>query len=197
MRTLGYVLGAIVRILVGVIVIVVVAWAIWNLLLVPAYYVGQSIAASWQNQAKVLVPPPAPYVPPAAPPAAPPADPPAGPSTNCLTIAQFQAMWTTSSPAQGPGPLIQTLNNAFDMSGGHIGTQWPNGPMTVEPMSLVWTDLLQNAAPGPAGKWVPLRLQGQWGVYAVYDRVTIPTPGRSARMCTSLDPARDLSGWSR
>ena len=116
-------------------------------------------------------------------------------TTGCLTVEAFASMWKASSTSQGPGPLIQVLNNAWDMSQGAIGTQWPVGPQSVEPMSLVWTDLLSNRPPAGQGKWVPLRTQGQWGVFAVYDSLTVPSPGRSARLCTSLDPAKDLAGW--
>lgn len=120
--------------------------------------------------------------------------------SSCLSIADFVRMWSASTPAQGPGPLIQALNEVWDQNGlpggqSRIGTGWLTGPMAVEPMSLVWTDLLSNPAPAPYGKWVPLRTQGNWGVFAVYDRLVVPTPGRSARMCESLDPEDQLPGW--
>lgn len=120
---------------------------------------------------------------------------PAAPAADCLSVESFANMWKSSKPSDGPGPLIQVLNNAWDMSQGKIGTGWPVGPMTVAPVSLVWTDLLSNPMPAGSSEWVPLRLQGKWGVYVAYATVTVPTPGRSARLCASLDPARDLAGW--
>lgn len=104
-------------------------------------------------------------------------------------------MWA-STPADGPGPLIQALNVVWDAAQGRIGAGWPIGPMTVGPNSVVWTDLLHNAMPATADKWVPLRLQGGWGVYVTYDTVTVPTPGRSATLCEPLNPAVDLVGWA-
>lgn len=143
---------------------------------------AQRLAAQPEANPPQYVEPPAPEAP-------------AAPTTNCLPVEQFAKMWSATKVSDGPGPLIQLLNNGWDMSQGAIGTQWPVGPQSVEPMSIVWTDLLSHPAPAATGKWVPLRTQGQWGVFAVYTTVEVPTPGRSARLCTSLDPARDLQGW--
>lgn len=149
-----------------------------------AYNYVQRVAAPAPEE-----PSPPQYQPPTAPEA------PAAPTANCLPLKTFAKMWSASKASDGPGPLIELLNNSFDMSNGTVGTQWPVGPQTVEPVSVVWTDLLQHPMPAASGKWVPLRTQGQWGVFAVYTAVTVPTPGRSARLCQSLDPARDLAGW--
>lgn len=118
-----------------------------------------------------------------------------GTTAGCLTVDAFASMWKASTASQGPGPLIEALNMAWDGAGGTIGSGWTSGPHTVSPMAIVWTDLLHNAPPAGSGKWVALRVQGQWGVFAAYDTVTVPTPGRSAKLCQSLDPAKDLAGW--
>jgi hypothetical protein len=122
-------------------------------------------------------------------------------SSNCLSVSDFARMWDARD-VNNPSVLIQTLDAAFDKSGGSIGTQWLTGPMVVQPMSLVWTDLkhqpvtLANGTAASSDKWVPLNAQGTWGVFAVYDTVNVPTPSRTAKMCTSLNPAQDLKGWN-
>lgn len=142
-------------------------------------------------------------------PVQPPVEQPAQPTANPvpLTIAEFQAMWS-STPTDNPGPLMRKLDTWYDtqakalqVATWQFGFQKEVGGWTAIPGSIVWTDtkdLWFSTLDGSAldtGDVVRLRCQGNWCVYAIYDNVVVPTPGRMAILERWLDPANDLAGW--
>lgn len=132
----------------------------------------------------------------------PPAD---GSNTEaCVSIAEFQQMWNSTDPNKGPGDLILLLNREWEkeMPANAVHC-WASetGPWEVPPGAFVWTDLLntvvrtKDGSKLEAGDFVPLRVQGNWGVFYAYDWLVIETPGRSANSETFLNPEKDLKGW--
>ncbi len=122
MRTLGYVIGSVLRVLIVVVVILAVAWFLWNFILVPGWDIIQAVAANWQNGAKALVPTPTPYVPPVAPTApaptsVPPYVPPPAPQP---TPAAGPAPATTPSYGLPPQPYVPHPSSYQET--GHTGS---------------------------------------------------------------------------
>lgn len=121
---------------------------------------------------------------------------------GCLPTTRASEMVKSSTSV---GQLIQSLNEAFDGSGGSIGEQWNVGPHDLlNPgqggASLVWTDTLNQpwsiltAGQSVARNVFRVMTQGGWGTYIVFTSVRIPTPGRSARLCQAVDLSRDFPG---
>ena len=122
-----------------------------------------------------------------------------------LTIAEFQSMWS-ATPIDNPGPLMRKLDAWYDTQATRAlnwqyGFQSEVGGWTAIPGSIVWTDTKDlwfttvNGSALDAGDVVRLRCQGNWCVYAVYRKVTVPTPGRMLILDRWLNPEADLPGW--
>ena len=170
-----------------------------RLILLVAFFLAFFLAGcGWQGwQAPAAPATPAPMQTPAAPTAKP----------RPLTIAEFQSMWT-STPTDNPGPLMRMLDTWYDTQAKALGAatweygfQKEVGGWIAVPPSIVWTDTKDrwfttvNGTALDAGDVVKLRCQGNWCVYAIYDTVVVPTPGRMAILERWLNPAADLPGW--
>lgn len=156
------------------------------------------------------VPPGCPGAPaptPASPVLATPAAPAAG-APACLKIAQVKDILERNHKidAGNPGPAITELDVLFDTNasvGSWIGEQWMSGPHKVNRNSnasvIVWTNtnfavVKLGSIAADSTKWVPLFVQGSWGIYVAYDDVTIPSPGRLGWTCELFKPS-SLNYW--
>lgn len=129
------------------------------------------------------------------------------PAATPLPVEEFRKMWE-STPTDNPGPLMRELDTWYDTQAKALqvatwqyGFQKEVGGWTAVPGSIVWTDTKDawfttvDGSPLDPGDVVRLRCQGNWCVYAIYDTVVVPTPGRMVILDRWLDPANDLSGW--
>jgi hypothetical protein len=130
--------------------------------------------------------------------------PPAPVAGKQLSIDEFARMWSTHPATEGPGPLMEELNNFFDGGGYQFGGQFSGKTgWDVPAGSVVWTDLLDqkvtytgtNTEVDMSKDFVRIRCQGNWCVFYAYANVHLPTPGRYLKTDRWLDPAKDLAGW--
>lgn len=126
-------------------------------------------------------------------PAAPTMAPRTGASPNCLDNGTF----TSALNSNDVGGLIIWLDEQWDGSGGNIGQQSLKANWTINNpgpggASLVWTNTNHRAWVMVGGQPVnenvfPLLTEGKaWGTFIVFAPVQVPSPGRSARLCSQV-----------
>lgn len=163
----------------------------------------------------VVVVPPAPTAPAPAPtqpvvvPPAPTTAP--APSTGCLDPKAFAAIlnkWHKVNASE-PGPAINEADQMWEQfakSGTLPGATYltTNNTVNAGPKgsAIMWTNLAHgtvsvvSGAP-LTGKWLPLFTQGDWGFYALYDTVNVPSSGRVAYLCDTFHPDTMLDYWGK
>lgn len=109
--------------------------------------------------------------------------------------------------ANNPEPAVAEFDKIFDDNAAkniHIGVTFAvsqtlemNGYASL----LIWTntegkDVLLDGQPVAADKWVPVFVNGTYGLYLAYAGVTMPSAGRMVRTCTVFQPT-DLDYWGK